>query len=323
MNCPYCGKERNETDKYCIFCGKKTENGNLVNSSKTMDAVNAFAGKMADGTVNSIMGTGGNGINHMVRSYFFGFRNFQLFAVLIWVVFGVLKELLRWRWYDGAAVFTILQIMADIMFIIFIGLDIYIHFSELGKNIVDEAARNAVSKLKDRAIEKFNVDGDQIKEIEPIVISGAGISPVSLAPGISAGIRGFAGIFKKFYSKDPIEAYRMGHDGAPRYLLIQTTLFAFTETQLLVYSGNMDISTGIIYDEKISEIFYKDVNCVIYQNVLKKFKAGIFKRIYYSLKYLNLDVCGVSKIAAFDSRFAENADTSLAGMESYIREKKY
>ena len=35
-----------------------------------------------------------------------------------------------------------------------------------------------------------------------------------------------------------------------------------------------------------------------------------------------LDICGISKIAAFDTRLVPDVNERLAGMESYIREKK-
>lgn len=103
----------------------------------------------------------------------------------------------------------------------------------------------------------------------------------------------------------------------PRYLLIQTTVYAFTDTQLLVYVGNIDISTGMIYDETVSEVFYSDVNSLVQQELLKK-----YNKKYYTVKYLMLDICGISKIAAFDTRLVPDVNEHLAGMESYIREKK-
>lgn len=105
--------------------------------------------------------------------------------------------------------------------------------------------------------------------------------------------------------------------------MIQATVYAFTDTQLLVYSGNVDISTGTIYKESVAEIFYKDINGVTQTDVLKKFRVGLFKKQYYTLKNVEFDICGIIKTAAFDSNFVPDAETSLRGMESYIREKKF
>lgn len=117
--------------------------------------------------------------------------------------------------------------------------------------------------------------------------------------------------------------YRLGIDGVPRYSLVQTTIYAFTDSQLLVYSGNMDIATGAVYKESADEIFYKDINSIAREEVMKKIKIGIFKKRYYTVKYVTFDVCGIQKRVSFDSRITPNAEASLTGMESYIREKKF
>ena len=129
--------------------------------------------------------------------------------------------------------------------------------------------------------------------------------------------------FGKIFTKDPVEGYRLGIDGVPRYSLVQTTIYAFTDSQLLVYSGNMDIATGAVYKESADEIFYKDINSIAREEVMKKIKIGIFKKRYYTVKYVTFDVCGIQKRVSFDSRITPNAEASLTGMESYIREKKF
>ena len=62
---------------------------------------------------------------------------------------------------------------------------------------------------------------------------------------------------------------------------------------------------------------------IIPVDVLKKFRVGLFKKQYYTLKNVEFDICGIIKTAAFDSNFVPDAETSLRGMESYIREKKF
>ena len=127
-------------------------------------------------------------------------------------------------------------------------------------------------------------------------------------------------------SIDPMEGLRFGSDRVVRYLLVQVTVYAFTDTRLLTYTGNMDIATGVIYDESVTDTFYSDINSLTFSDVLRRTKTGIFRKEYYVSKYINLDVCGIRKISGFDSRFASNglasATNSLEGMKSYIREKK-
>lgn len=332
MNCPNCGREVKETDKFCVICGTQVRSGNANadNGAPTMDSMSELAGKVVNTATKSLTGTSKSGINFMVRRYFFGLGEFLMIALVLWGLFTLSKLRYGMEYsyshgveINGFGIFcTVIQFASGILFFAAIGLSIYIQIIGGGKNAVDDATEKSIIKLKARARQKFNVDIDQIKEIDPIIVSGAG-APSSLVMGVTTSAIRYVGLFSRLYSKDPVPAYKVGHDGIPRYLLLQTTVYAFTDTQLLVYSGNIDISTGIIYDETVSEIFYSDINSITQQDVLKKFVIGLFKRKYYTQKYLQLDVCGCAKTASFDERFAQNADTSLAGMESFIREKKY
>ena len=201
-----------------------------------------------------------------------------------------------------------------------------------GADKVDQASSKAVNVLKQRAIKNFNVDLSQISEIEPITVVGVGNSPDNIYFGADRRIRIFR-LLGNFISKlmlirsiDPMEGLRFGSDRVVRYLLVQVTVYAFTDTRLLTYTGNMDIATGVIYDESVTDTFYSDINSLTFNDVLRRTKTGIFRKEYYVSKYINLDVCGITKVACFDSRFASNglasASNSLEGMKSYIRDKK-
>lgn len=330
--CSKCGVEINDTAKFCPKCGNNVTATTSSSSNNGFDAAAAMnAGKeQLNNVMNSFMSTNKNGVNFLVRRYFLGFGDFIWLSIILWVVFQALEMTFgsKYGYYgssrNGFGSFcAFMQVIAIIGLIASIGMNIYMRVIGMGEANVDEATNTSVATLKQRAYTKFNVDVEQTKEIEPIIIAGAGSSPSESLSGDILKSRKFWGYFRRFRSKDPIEAYRLGNDKIPRYMLIQTTLYAFTDTQLLVYSGNMDISTGIIYDEKTSEIFYKDINSVTQQDLLGKFKAGFFKSEYYTMNFLDLDVCGITKKASFDSRFANNSlKQSLAGMESLIREKK-
>lgn len=309
MNCPKCGKELKPGDKFCTGCGTKIGDGSTGYQEGAAGTENNY-----DNAANDVGENPGSGINFgssktMIRRYFFGFSDLMWLSVLMWIIFAALRV-------------SFMQTIAVIMFLAAIGLTIYIRFTGAGKNNVDMATQKSIEMLKDRAFSKFNVDSEQLEEVKPIHIAGAGASPVGIGFGLATNFKRVNQI-AKIYTKDPVEAYRIGMDGVPRYLLIQATVYAFTDTQLLVYNGNVDISTGTIYQESVAEIFYKDVNGVTQTDMLKKFRIGIFKKQYYTLKFVDFDVCGITKRAAFDSNFVADAETSLAGMESYIREKKF
>ena len=309
MNCPKCGKELKDGDKFCTGCGTKIGDGAAGYPEGAAEPENNAG--------NASFGEGGNagsGISFgssktMIRRYFFGFSDMMWLSILAAVIFSALG-------------LSFLRTVAVIAFFASIGLTIYITITGAGKSNVDTATQRSIEMLRERAFDKFNVDSEQIGEVAPIHIAGEGASPDELGVGLTTNFKHINQI-AKIYTKDPIKAYRISLDGAVRCLLIQATVYAFTDTQLLVYSGNVDISTGTIYKESVAEIFYKDINGVTQTDVLKKFRVGLFKKQYYTLKNVEFDICGIIKTAAFDSNFVPDAETSLRGMESYIREKKF
>lgn len=322
MNCPNCGREVKPTDKFCIACGARLENSEGENGRFNTKAMKNLAGKTINHAADSLMGMSKNGIDFMVRRFFWGYGDFILISVLVFIISTVLKFFLEHIYFmgtlEGFGVFcTIIRPLAFFSILVSIEETMRIKSSGTAKNKVDEVTQKFISQLKSRAIEKFNVDEEQLEEVEPVVIAGAGVTPSMSFSENTVKIKRIAAIFGRFYSRDPFEACRVDSEAVPRYLLIQTTVYAFTDTQLLVYVGNIDISTGVVYDETVSEVFYSDVNSLVQQEILKK-----HNKKYYTLKYLVMDVCGISKTAAFDSRLVHNVDERLAGMETYIREKK-
>lgn len=327
MNCPNCGKEIKPTDKFCIFCGNKIDKRNTASSTR---------GRLEEtvhNVVSSLMRMKQDGINVMVRRYFWGFADAIIVPLLVFLISTVIAlscigvdVIYRYEYGYGyesgftravGIFFGILGLLAFVVLIVFIKEAIYVRESRDAEKKIDEVTKKYISMLKSRAVKKFNVDEDQLEEVAPVVIAGAGVPPSLYFTEMASNIQKIVGVSQKLKSKDPFEACRADKNGIPRYLLIQTTVYAFTDTQLLVYAGNVDISTGIVYDESVSEVFYTDVNSIVQKEVLKKFNNE-----YYTLKFLELDICGISKVAAFDSRLVGNINERLAGMESYIREKK-
>lgn len=208
---------------------------------------------------------------------------------------------------------------------------------------VDQATQFEVANLKERGMKKLNVISEQINLVKPIVIYGAGESPDSnLGATASKRNRGtsvwlkvllfpitiLVAIFSIFKKKeiniDPIERYKIGSDTKLRYMLLQVTVFAFTEHQLLIYSGNVDISTGIVYDETTAELFYTDIsNIATNEELTKYFHKNRF--IYKKREYVVINGNGMNYVASFTSDVAEGQsriDNEFAGMRNLIREKK-
>ncbi len=345
MKCVNCGRELNETDKFCIGCGTKVEqatppnqtiSANSINQSVSNRTASSINESVSNRTVNSInesvsnritnsgVGISTGRINFMVRRYFFGFGDLLVISLIAWIVCSVYYGMMltSYSLYELAKILWFIRKAAGVVFIGSIILSIYTRVIGMGKINVDKARKKAIIRLTKRAQEKFNVNSNQIKEVEPLIVAGPGITPAPFVIGVSARITRVVGLFYKVHTKDPMEEYRTSYNNITRYLLLQTTCYAFTEDQILIYSGNIDISTGMIYHETVSEIFYQDINSIEKVDVLRKCNTGIFGKKYYVLHHLILDVCGVSKNFSFDSGLINDVDKSIEGMKSYIRDKK-
>lgn len=326
MNCPKCGKELKPGDKFCTGCGAPIGNSTTNHQAGMAGNVHCSANVSAAQTENQ-----GSGIDLLkskliIRSYFFGFNDLMWLSAVVWIIFSILKGQFDSAYYYGvspvAGLCGMIKTLAAILFCVSIVLTIYIRVTGAGEKNVDTATKNSIEMLKARALHRFHVDREQISEVKPIQIAGAGEKPIGIGIGENKRFKIFK-LMSKLFTNDPIEGYRMERDGMPRYLLVQVTVYAFTDTQMSVYNGNVDISTGTVYEEHVAEIFYKDVNGVTQVDRLKKFKTGIFRTRYYTLKFVDLDICGITKTASFDSRIVPDAEESITGMESYIREKKF
>lgn len=339
MKCPKCGAEIIDGDKFCMNCGTPVDNMTISNANSQYTG-NSSTGMYNDSNTNlnntmcsdaytpnpnnnnysndNMIGPG-NKVDIAVRRYFLGYKDITMISTLVFFL-------------TGPITCGIGFLVGGIGVIVSVALSLYTFLLGGGADKVDQASSKAVNVLKQRAIKSFNVDLSQISEIEPITVVGIGNSPDDIYFGADRRIRIFRWL-GNFISKlmlirsiDPIEGLRFGSDRVVRYLLVQVTVYAFTDTRLLTYTGNMDIATGVIYDESVTDTFYSDINSLTFNDVLRRTKTGIFRKEYYVSKYINLDVCGITKVACFDSRFASNglasATNSLEGMKSYIRDKK-
>ena len=53
-------------------------------------------------------------------------------------------------------------------------------------------------------------------------------------------------------------------------MLMEVSTFVFTDTQILMYVADVDISTGLIYREETSECFYQEVEAMNFRESLYK-----------------------------------------------------
>ena len=239
---------------------------------------------------------------------------------------------------------SVLGIIFTLLGLASIGGSVYVAINgvKVAEAEVDQATKEEIDILKERGMKKLNIISEQVNIIDPIVIFGAGISPDSNL-GMSsrkkygtsllfkllllpiAIIVAIVSIFKKKeLNIDPFERYKIGSDTNLRYMLLQVTVFSFTENQLMMYSGNVDISTGIVYNETTAELFYTDIsNISTNEELTKYFYKNHF--VYKKREYVNIKGNGMNYIAGFTSDAIEGKsriDNEFAGMRNLIRDKK-
>ena len=207
---------------------------------------------------------------------------------------------------------------------------------------VDQTVQEEINNLKERGMQKLNVISEQVSLVQPIVVFGAGESPDNSLGKRAAKKRSshlllkllflpitlLVAIFSLFSRKEddiqPIERYKIGSDTNLRYMLLQVTLFYFTEDQLLLYTGHVDISTGMIYSESTAEIFYSDISNIATNEILTRY---FFKNrfIYKKREYITVSGSGMEYMASFTSDVGKGQsriDNEFSGMRSLIRDKK-
>lgn len=218
------------------------------------------------------------------------------------------------------------------LILIGIGMIIYDIFAGnyAGQEQVDQAVQTEVERLSKRGMEKLNLIAEDTNLVSPICLRGFGVAPdANLGTTVqemasTRGILGFLNNLKKNTTNDPVEAYRIGSDERLRSMLLSVTTFMFTEDQLLVYSGNVDISTSKIYNEQTSEIFYKDISSVDTFEVLsKQFNPKKKSFLYYTRESIALYGNGIKNVYSFRDIDGNSVlNNQFVAMKNLIRDKK-
>ncbi len=321
--CSHCGAPLESDDLFCTVCGAKQEA-----PAETTDPAGGNAGGFMPG------GTGTSGedsffgkslnmisakVNNLVRQYFLGGNSRGLLIMLAGVAIIILAVVIG---FPPLAIAGLVVILAGYISRFFTG--------NLGEKEVLSAIAAERLNLQKRAMEKLGVDESQVSMLDPIVITGYGVSPDASLED-NAGASSGLSFMKKATMKairgayDPVVAYRISSDGRLLSLLTQTTCFYFTEDQLLIYSGNVDISTGKIYDESTLEISYKDISRIkTHQTLWKQFDKKKKKFVYKIEENLTLSACGEPFVFSVNRELTESAiDNQIAGMKALVREKKH
>lgn len=206
-----------------------------------------------------------------------------------------------------------------------------------GEETVDQMRDMQIRILQQRGLNKLKLVNEQIELVKPIVLTGIGANPDS-SFGETAKVADLFKIFhvfknlkeaiKSLFGKnkdlDPMEAYKIGSDEALRSLLVEVSVYFCTENQVLLYVGDVDISTGLIYNEYTSEAFYQDVEAMNFEQSLYKVYNPKKKKSVNKMKervVLYLGGCKFSSSVNTELD-ASIIDREFAAMRNLIRDKK-
>ena len=226
---------------------------------------------------------------------------------------------------------------------IIVGIVLMFRTSFSGEDAVDRAVDRQIKVMKKRGMKKLNLIQDEVSLIDPVVLIGIGESPdksfneAREAAGSNKKHRSIFSVFNIFnifrlFSKkksngtenDPVEALRIGSDDCLRSLLLEITVFLFTEQQVLMYRGDVDISTGLVYTEMTAECFYQDIEGMNFaQSVYKVFAPKKKKYMNKIMESFTLYMGGCKFSASMNTEMNNSmVDNQFAAMRSLIRDKK-
>ena len=317
MNCTKCGAKLADDSVFCEVCGTRVTSGERNTFTQNQQVVQEQLTKYY---VNPGFNTG------RIRKWFLGNPLLDLlFAILIFLgdllsLFGLIMMPITRD--SGCLFFGILLIAVGI------GGKIYAK-SKLEDNVeeIEQAWNTYVDILSKRGMQKLNLIQEEVALIEPVVLVGAGESPnnsYEISNG-KAKNGNLQILLSASNDNDPIEKYKIDKYGILRSLLLQVSVYMFSGNQVFVYVGNVDISTGLIYKEGSSEVFFQDIEGFAFnQEILKVYneRNKVRESKVMETFVLYLAGCKLKSSVLLQSNDMSVVENQLTGMRSLIRDKK-
>ncbi len=192
------------------------------------------------------------------------------------------------------------------------------HFK--GVKETDKARSDIVKALGEHGMQKLNLVQEQVALIEPIILIGSGARPNESFQMTRLYILRSMGVIKYFVTwvkvllhkeakeYDSKQAQMIGSDELMRSLLIEVSIYYMTEEEILLYVGDVDISTGMIYREYTVECFYQDIEATrFHQSIQKVFHIKQKKYVNRMGESFGLFMSGSSFGSSIDSRYKNAA----------------
>ena len=220
-----------------------------------------------------------------------------------------------------------------ISLLVFLGAKIaqlFINFSG-DEDKYDRILEQDINYLKDRAVNVMGFVSEELSMIPPIITHGYAreSDAVKKSAELEEEKRSLFQkllTIKNLFTKDKEyishAVFLKGHDERIRASLISVTMLSFTEQQLVTYVCDYDIALGIILKEYVHEIFYRDVESVVYgiETWHVPTNEGSIARI--PLSWTRITVSSDKNIVA--SMYGENdmLENQVTAMKNLIRSKK-
>lgn len=158
-------------------------------------------------------------------------------------------------------------------------------FNKQAEKSYDECIVQDIDYLKERAVSVMGVVEEELSLVEPIIGSSfADKDCVRCAIEVEVKQSFLKKLVQSLFSV-PIGIYQFlksllhanvmseqiyieGTDNVVRSSLRRVSFIAFTEEQIVAYECSYDVGLGIILDESVQEVFYRDVDCITYGDYL-------------------------------------------------------
>lgn len=340
MKCPNCGASLNEDAVFCSNCGKKIDAAGAAYGS-AQGAVGSQRGNgvgyqpgTSQGGGSSYQPGGNSGIyqgqtetDREIRKYFLASkRKWPIWFIIVGILIFYIVSNTTLRFYFPAL--RIIGIALFVFGLVALLLPLFTGSDHWVEQRIDGITEELISSLSKRGLDKLNLIAEQVSIINPVILHGHGIAPDSTF----AAARDEASTKKGFFSRkkwigtraDPEEAYRIGSDDRIRSLLLEVSVYYFTDHEALMYSGDVDISTRLIYNERTAECFYSEIESMDFaQNLYKVFSAREKKYVNRVREYFVLYSGGSSFSASYCADVGDSAlEEQFTGMRHLIRDRK-
>lgn len=325
MKCTKCGAPLMDDSNFCEVCGAKITNNETRTTyngqTPFMEKQQGFESQILNYYVNP-------GFNvDRIRKWFLGNPLLDLLcllAILSGLVFCFISPIMHLFLRDRSI--SMLGVGFGIVFGGILAKIIINQRQEDNVEEIEQAWKTYTNILSQRGMQKLNLIQEEVSLLEPIVLIGRGASPNDSYVVSKEKEKAANNIFTRITeNNDPIEVYKIDKYNIFRSMLLQVSVYMFSGEQVFAYVGNIDISTGLIYKEGTSEVFFHDIEGVAFkQEVLKIYNERTKVRDSKIMEtfVLYLAGCKLKSSILLEENDMSVIENQLVGMRNLIRDKK-